>query len=52
MENNKTEIKHTLIVSGKVKDVQAQLEMMSKQFPNATIKEVLDSYGVQELILQ
>jgi hypothetical protein len=48
----KPTITHSLIISGKVKDVCEQLKQMSIQFPNATIKEMLDAYQVKEMILR
>ena len=45
-------ITHRIFIAGKVTDVVIQLKMMSKQFPNKTIREMLDSYGVKEMILQ
>lgn len=45
-------VTHTLFISGKVKDVQAQLAIMCKQFPNMTIREMLDKYGLTTMVLQ
>jgi len=52
MAEDKPKIIHTLIISGKVNDVKEQLSIMTKQFPNATIKEVCDAYGLKELVLK
>ena len=52
IEREEPKITHTLFISGKVKDVQAQLTMMCKQFPNATIKQMLEQYNLKSMVLQ
>ena len=45
-------ITHKLYIAGKVQDVKIQLELMTRQFPNASVREMLDAYGLKEMILQ
>ena len=51
-KEEKAIIDHKLIISGKVRDVCCQLNMMALQFPGMTIREMLDKYGVTEMVLQ
>jgi hypothetical protein len=51
MQTQKEVIQNRMIIGGKVKDVIAQLEMMCKQFPDWTVKQMLDHYNLREMIL-
>ena len=47
-----SKITHQMFISGKVKDVQAQMSILCEQFPNGTIKDVCDAYGLECVVLK